>query len=137
MWVGLRYRSKDGELQSLYIVAGEETTAKPVGRSLVPVYFEHDDQSQSCYEGADRISITASSVTLTLNKNGRHSLELPRTVEFATAKPGRDYRKAKTMFAEMRKRHGGDVIHVAEPGGCTRTPRSRPGSNRGSLARRR
>lgn len=137
MWVGLRYRSKDGELHSLYIVAGEETTAKPVGRSLVPVYFEHDDQSQSCYEGADKISIKASSVTLTLNENGRHSLELPKTVEFAIAKPGRDFKKAKTMFTEMRKRHGGDVIHIVEPGGSTRTPRVRPDSIRPSLARRR
>ncbi len=98
---------------SLYIVAGEEATAKPVGRGPVPIYFEHDDQSQSCYEGADQISISNGSVTLILNKNGRDSLELPKTVEFVTAKPGRDYRKAKTMFTEMKKRHGGEVIHVA------------------------
>lgn len=137
MWVGMRYRSEDGELHSLYIVAGEETTAKPVGRSLVPVYFEHDDQSQSCYDGAVKISIKANSVTLTLNENGRHSLEFPKTVEFALAKPGKDFQKAKTMFTEMRKRHGGDVIHIAEQGASNRKPRSRPASSRGSLARRR
>jgi len=113
VWVGLRYRSRDGEQHSLYIVGGEKVTAKPVGRSLVPIYFEHDDQSQSCYEAAGRISITNSSVTLTLNKNGRDSLELPGTVEFVAAKPGRDYEKAKTMFTKMRKRYGGEVIHVS------------------------
>jgi hypothetical protein len=113
LWVGLRYRSEDGEQHSLYIVGGEEVTAQPVGRWLVPIYFEHDDQSQSCYEAADRIAITDNSVTLSLNKNGRDSLELPKTVEFVALKPGRDYKKAKTIFAEMRKRHGGKVIHVA------------------------
>lgn len=113
MWVGLRYRSKDGEQHSLYIVAGEEVTAKPVGRSLVPIYFEHDDQSQSCYQGADRISITDTSVTLTLNKNGRDSLELPRAIQLVASNPGKDYKKAKTMFSEIKKRHGGWVIHVA------------------------
>lgn len=122
MWVGLRYRSKDGELHSLYIVAGEEATAKPVGRSLIPIYFEHDDQCQSCYEAADKIAISGSSIELTLNENGRHSLELPKTVEFATAKPGRDFRKARNMFIEMSKRQGGDVILLAEPGCSTRTP---------------
>ena len=42
MWVGLRYRSKDGELHSLYIVAGEETTAKLVCYlSLVQFFLDH------------------------------------------------------------------------------------------------
>src|SRR5882672_8037581 len=82
MWVSIGYRSKDGELHVLHIVGGEETSAKPVGRSLVPVYFERDDQMLSCYEGADRILVGGSSLTLTLNKNGRDSLELPTTVEF-------------------------------------------------------
>lgn len=110
LWVGLKYRSRDGEQHSLYIVGGEEAIAQPTGRSLVPIYFEHDDQSQSCYEGADRILVTDISLTLILNKNGRDSLELPKTVEFVAAKQGRDYRKAKAIFAEMKKRHGGKVI---------------------------
>jgi hypothetical protein len=93
--------------------AGVETTARPVGGWLVPIYFEHDDQSQTCYEGADRISIADNSVTLIFNKNGRDSLALPRTVEFVTAKPGRDFKKAKSLFTEMKKRQGGEVIHVA------------------------
>src|SRR6266550_1376827 len=78
MWVSIGYRSKDGEPHMLHIVGGEETSAQPVGRSLVPIYFERDDQSLSCYEGADRISVTDRSVVLTLSKNGRDSLELPK-----------------------------------------------------------
>jgi len=113
MWVGIGYRSKDGERHALYIVGGEEASAKPTGRSLVPIYFEQDDQSLSCYEAADKISVTDNSVTLTLNKNGRVSLALPKTVHFVAEKAGRDFKKAKKMFAEMLKRHGGEVIHVA------------------------
>jgi hypothetical protein len=113
MWVGIRYRSKDGESHDLYIVGGEETSAQPVGRTLVPIYFERDDQSLSCYEAADKISVTERSVALTLNRNGRVSLELPRTVEFLSEKPGGDFKKARMMFMEMQKRHSGEVIHVA------------------------
>jgi len=113
MWVGIGYRSKDGELHALYIVGGEDASAKRTGRSLVPIYFERDDQSLSCYEAAEKILVADDSVTLTLNKNGSVSLELPRTVHFVVEKPGRDFKKARKMFAEMRKRHGGEVIHVA------------------------
>ena len=113
MWVGIRYRSKDGESHDLYIVGGEETSAQQVGRSLVPIYFERDDQSLSCYEAADKISVTQRSVALDLNKNGRTSLELPKTVEFVSEKPGRDFEKARMVFIEMQKRHSGEVIHVA------------------------
>lgn len=112
MWVGLRYQSKDGEQHSLYIVGGEETSAKPIGRTAVPIYFERDDQSLSCYEAADKILVTDNSVALTLNKNGRVSLELPKAVEFVAEKAGKDFKKAKKMFAAMHKRHGGVVIHV-------------------------
>jgi hypothetical protein len=112
MWISIGYRSKDGEPHVLHIVGGEEMTSRPVGRSLVPIYFEHDDQSLSCYAGADKILLTDSSVTVSLTKNGRDSLELPRTVEFVAAKPGRDFKKAKTMFTKMKTRHGGEVIHV-------------------------
>jgi hypothetical protein len=113
MWVSIGYRSKDGEQHALHIVGGEEADAQPVGRTLVPIYFERDDQSLSCYAGADKILVTDGSVAVTLNKNGRDSLELPKTVEFALEKPGRDFEKAKTMFSEMKKRHSGEVIHVA------------------------
>jgi len=113
MWVGIRYRSKDKEQHDLYIVAGDETSVQPVGRTLVPIYFERDDQSLSCYEGAAKIQVADCSVTLTLNKNGQVSLELPKTVEFVAEKPGRDFKRAKTMFTKMKKRQSGEVIHVA------------------------
>ncbi len=113
MWVGIRYRSKDGEQHALYIVGGEETGTQPVGRSLVPIYFERDDQSLSCYGGADKIMVTGNSAKLMLNQNGRDSLELPKTVEFLAEKAGKDFKKARIMFMEMKKRHTGEVIHVA------------------------
>jgi hypothetical protein len=113
MWVSIGYRSKDREQHVLHIVGGEEKSAQPVGRTLVPIYFERDDQSLSCYEAADKISVTERSVVLTLNKNGRVSLDLPKSVEFVSEKPGREFKKAKTMFLEMQKRHSGEVIHVA------------------------
>jgi len=113
MWVSIGYRSKDDEQHALHIVGGEEAGAHPVGRTPVPIYFERDDQSLSCYAGADRILVTDSSITVTLNKNGRGSLELPKTVEFAVEKPGKDFKRAKTMFTEMKKRHSGEVIHLA------------------------
>src|SRR2546423_11797976 len=91
IWVSIGYRSKDGEQHMLHIVGGEEANAKPIGRSLVPIYFERDDQSLSCYEGADKILVRGTSVVLTLNKNGRVSLELPSTVELVVEKPGREF----------------------------------------------
>lgn len=112
MWVGIRYRSKDGKRHNLYIVGGEETGQQPLGRKPFPMYFEHDDQSLSCYEGADKITVTDNSVTLTLNQNGRACLELPKTIELASAKAGRNFKKAKDMFVAMQKRHGGKVISV-------------------------
>jgi hypothetical protein len=84
-----------------------------MGLSLASIYFEHDDQSQSCYEGADKIVVTDTLISLTLNRNGRNSLGLPKTVEFCAEKPDRDFRKAMKIFTEMRKRQGGDVIHIA------------------------
>src|SRR5687768_7609371 len=87
MWISIGYRSKDGEQHALHIVGGEKTSVQPVGRTLVPIYFERDDQSLSCYAAADKISVAANLVTLTLNKNGRDSLELPETVEFHAEQP--------------------------------------------------
>lgn len=113
MWISIGYRSKDGEQHAMHIVAGEKTGAQPVGRTPVPIYFERDDQSLSCYAAADKISVAGSSVTLTLNKNGRDSLELPGTVEFHAEQPSADFESARTIFTEMKKRHGGEVIHVA------------------------
>ena len=112
MWVSIGYRTKDKEQHVLHIVGGEETTAQPVGRTLVPIYFERDDQSLSCYEAAERIAVASRSVALTLSRNGQVSLELPRIVEFVAEKAGRDFKRARTMFAAMQKRHGGKVIHV-------------------------
>jgi len=112
VWVSIGYRSKAGAQHVLHIVGGEEASAQPVGRSLVPIYFERDDQSLSCYGGADKISVTGCSVTLNLTENGRDSLELPKTVEFVSPKPRRDFKKARAVFTEMKKRHGGEVIHV-------------------------
>ncbi len=112
MWISVGYRTKDGEQHVLHIVGGEETSAKPVGRTLVPIYFERDDQSLSCYEAADKIAVTGSSIAVTLNKNGRVSLELPKSVEFVVEKAGRDFKRAKAMFSAMQKRHSGEVIEV-------------------------
>ena len=112
MWVSIGYRTKDGEQHVLHIVGGEQADAQPAGRMPVPIYFERDDQSLSCYAGAEKILVTERSVTVTLNKNGKDSLELPKTVEFAAEKPGRDFKKARAIFAEMKKRHSGEIIHV-------------------------
>ena len=113
MWVSIGYRTKDGKLHALHIVGGEETKAQPVGRTLVPIYFERDDQSLSCYEAADKISVTGNSVTLILNKNGRVSLELPSDVVFLADKPGSDFKNARAMFAAIQKRHGGGVLELS------------------------
>jgi hypothetical protein len=112
MWVSIGYRSKDGEQHALHIVGGEETSAQPVGRRLVPIYFERDDQSLSCYEAADKITVGEKSVALALNQNGQVSLELPKVVEFIAEKAGRDFKSARAMFIEMHERHSGEVIHV-------------------------
>src|SRR5215469_7216083 len=98
MWVGIRFRSKNGEQHDLYTVGGEESDKRPVGRTPVPIYFEKDDQSLSCYEGADNITVTARAIALTLNKNGQVCLELPKTVEFVAAKAGKDFKEARAMF---------------------------------------
>src|SRR5436190_17875851 len=103
MWISIGYRSTDGEQHAMHIVAGEKTGTQPVGRTPVPIYFERDDQSLSCYAAADKISVTGSSVTLTLSKNGRDSLELPSSVEFVADKPSADFEAARTMFTEMKK----------------------------------
>lgn len=113
MWVSIGYRTKDKDQHVLHIVGGEEAAAMPVGRALLPIYFERDDQSLSCYEAAEKISVTGNSVTLTLNRNGRVSLELPKIVEFVPGKVGTDFKKARAMFIAMQKRHGGGVIDVA------------------------
>jgi hypothetical protein len=112
MWVSIGYRAKDREQHVLHIVGGEEATAKPVGRSLIPIYFERDDQSLSCYEAADKLLVRDGSVTVVLNKNGQASLDLPKTNEFVAEKAGRDFKSAKAIFAAMRKRHSGEVIHL-------------------------
>lgn len=112
MWVSIGYRSKDGKRHVLHIVGGEETNSQPVGRTLVPIYFERDDQSLSCYEGADKILVKDSSVAVFLNKNGQVSLELPKTIEFVAKKASRDFKKARTMFTDMKQRHSGGIIHV-------------------------
>ena len=111
MWVSIAYRTKDGELHALHIVAGEEKSSQPVGRSLVPIYFERDDQSLSCYEAVEKILVGNNFVTLTLNKNGRVSLELPKAVEIIGEKTVRGFKKARTIFSAMQKRHCGEVIH--------------------------
>jgi hypothetical protein len=112
VWVAIGYRTKDRVEHALFIVAGEETNAKATGRSPEPIYFERDDQSLSCYEGAERIVVSKRSITLVLNKNGRNSLEMPKDVEFVADKILPNFIKAKSIFAEMKKRKSGEIIEV-------------------------
>lgn len=110
LWVSIGFRLKPRENHTLYIVGGEETSIRPVGRTLIPLYFERDDQSLSCYGGAEEILVADSSIVLTLNKNGRDSLELLKIVELILKKPGKNFEKARLAFVEMSQRHGGDCI---------------------------
>jgi hypothetical protein len=112
IWVSIGFRSKDGEQHMLHIVGGEETNAQPVGRTLVPIYLERDDQSLSCYQGADKVLVEAASVTVTLNKVGQDALELPKTLQFVAEKAGRDFKKARGIFKEMKTRKSGEIIRV-------------------------
>ena len=112
VWVAIEYVAEDRRRHALFIVGGERTDVPPTRGSPFPIYFERDDQSLSCYEGVDRIFVGKNSIRLTLNKNGRNSLELPKMVEFHTEKPGRPYAKAKLVFREIKSRKSGEVITI-------------------------
>ncbi len=112
-WVSIGFRSKDRERHMLHIVGGTALEIERDAMGSVPIYFERDDQLLSCYEGADQILVRKGSVTVVLNKVGQDSLELPKTVQFVSAKPGRDFKKAVATFRKMKTLKSGDIIHVS------------------------
>ncbi len=111
-WVSIGFLSKDQERHMLHIVGGTSPDVESGGMGPVPIYFERDDQSLSCYEGADKILVSKNSVMLILNKARQDWLELPKTVQFVSAKPGRDFRKAVATFRKMKTLKSGEIIHV-------------------------
>ena len=79
---------------------------------LLPIYLELDDQSLSCYQGADKILVEDRSVTVTLNKVGREALEMPKTLQFVSEKSSRDFKSARTVFTKMKQFKSGDIIQI-------------------------
>lgn len=112
LWVAIGYQTKDRRRHALFIVGGEEADKARLKQSPVPIYFERDDQSLSCYEGAEKISVSDRKIVMVLNKNGMVSLEMPKINEFVAEKADANFAKARKIFAEMQKRKSGEVIQL-------------------------
>lgn len=96
----------------LHTVGGEETHPQRIAMGLLPIYLERDDQSLSCYQGADKIVVEDGSVTVSLNKIGQDALELPKTLQFVSDEHPRDFKNARVIFTKMKAFKSGEIIHV-------------------------
>jgi hypothetical protein len=78
-WVSLGLANPEDPFDTLHIVCGKEADSHPLLQGL---YFERNDQGQSEYDLASRISVSQSCIAMTLNDRGVEVLELPSEVRF-------------------------------------------------------
>lgn len=76
-WVSLGLENPEDPFETLHIVCGKEADSHPLCQGL---YFERNDQGQSEYDLASRISVSRSCIAMTLNDRGVEVLELPSEV---------------------------------------------------------
>src|SRR5436189_3570649 len=93
IWVSVGFNSKNRDLDVLHIVGGDPVSPQHAKLGYLPIYLERYDQSLSCYQGADEISVADGSVTVTLSKKGQDALGLPQTLHFVSDKIGDDFRQ--------------------------------------------
>ena len=111
-WVSIGFRFKKRQVRVLHIVGGSAPGPANGKMAPMPIYFECDDQALSCYEGAEKILLRDSSLTLVLNRTGQQCLELPKKLEFVPPKGSRNFKKAVTAFKKMQTLTSGEIIQV-------------------------
>ena len=111
IWVSLCYTSEHGE-DVLHIVCAREVDEQDRRLGHNTIYLCGDDQSRSCYAGADKIAASKDSVQVHLNKRGRKLLELRQPVElrWGGRTPGKI--SALRCLARMKKFECGQVVHA-------------------------
>jgi hypothetical protein len=112
IWVSIGFSSPGREFDVLHLVGGDPVSPQHAKLGYLPIYLERYDQSLSCYQGADKISVQDGSVTVTLNKKGQDALGLPKTLHFVSDKIGDDFRQAREIFTKMMQYESGKIIHV-------------------------
>lgn len=106
LWVSIHFNSATREFDVLHIVGGDAKR---------PIYLERYDQILSCYQGAERIEITRSSVTVTLNAIGQMALGLPSALHFVSPNHNKDLEAATEMFSRMKQFESGGIITLSQP----------------------
>lgn len=112
IWVSVGFSSEDRDLDVLHIVGGDPISPQHAEYGYLPIYLERYDQSLSCYQGAEQISVGDASLTVILTKKAQDALRLTQQLNFVANKPEDDFRAAKEILTKMQKYESGKIIHV-------------------------
>ena len=112
LWVSLCYTSEHGE-DVLHIVCAVEPDEQDRRLGMNTIYLCGDDQSRSCYAGADKIEAMKTAVRVHLNKVGRKALEMDQGLELLWTPRTVGRVAALRCLAKMKQYECGKVVHVA------------------------
>jgi hypothetical protein len=103
LWVMLGFSSTFQQLDTLYIVCPATVTSKDIPTETYGLYYERFDQLYSCYDAADRITITANTVELAFSPEGAKSLNFDGPVTFQCPPRLKGLSDARKILQRMAK----------------------------------
>ena len=103
LWVSLGFESELAKNDVLFIVCGKSVDEQDRELGMDGLYFERFNQINSCYNAAERISVTEDAISISLTEEGRGELKLPELVRFGCSLVSTEFREARKVFEKMMR----------------------------------
>jgi hypothetical protein len=113
LWVSVAFSSELERDDVLHIVCATSVDEQDRRLRQNTIYLERFDQAYSCYEGADRITVSSNRIDVEFNNAGTEHLSFTRSVAFLSNKDLHGWAEALVVFREMSKHECGRVVSVA------------------------
>src|SRR4051812_41314498 len=103
LWIMLGFTSTFQKLDTLYIACPATVTPTDICTNTHRFYYERFHQLFSCYEAADRITVTAATIELAFTPGGAKSLNFDGPVTFHCPPRLKGLSQARKMLQRMAK----------------------------------
>ena len=103
LWVSFGFESELSKNDVLLIVCGKAVDEQDRELGMYGLYFEGSEQTRSCYNAAERITVSESAVDIDLTEEGSRMLEFPGQVRFICDSVAPEFRKAQRVFEKMMR----------------------------------
>lgn len=114
LWISFGFRSELSENDILFIVCGKEINEQDKRLGMDEVYFERLDQINSCYNAAERISVSEGAVDIDFTENGCRELKLSKLVRFDCKSVTSEFSDACIIFRKMIAQEWAKTIQFAK-----------------------